>query len=69
MRFEEAEERDFHGEGEDHNPLVTTETNGELTRWTYADRSVGWKLRNRFLADYEQDQFEEAYQMGAQCER
>ena len=63
MRLDEREAKDIHDENDD-NPVVTTETNGDVTRFAYEDGSTGWKLRNGFLADYEQDRYEDIYQMG-----
>ena len=63
MRLDEKERNDIHDE-DDADTLVNTETNGSLTRYTYENTDIAWKRTNRFLIDYEQDLYEEAYQMG-----
>ncbi len=62
-KLDERDRLDIHDE-DDSNPVVSTTTNGDVTRYTYKDGSTGWNLRDRFLADYEQDRCEEIYQMG-----
>ena len=62
-RLDDREANDVHDE-DDNNPVVNTETNGDVTRFVYQDGSTGWKLRDRFLAEYEQDWCENIYQMG-----
>jgi len=52
---------------DDSEEVKTTEQGEQLTRWTYKDGEIGWKLSDRFLTDYEQDSYEEAYQMGWQA--
>ena len=63
MDIDERDRLDIHDEDDD-NPIVETTTNGDVTRYVYQDGSTGWKLHNCFLADYEQDRYEEIYQMG-----
>ena len=46
-------------------PLLVV-TNGELTRFEY-EGHISWSKRNRYLSDYEQDRYEEAFEMGVQA--
>ena len=62
-KLDERDRLDIHDE-DDSNPVVKTETNGDVTRYVYEDGSTGWKLRDRFLTEHEQDRYEEIYQMG-----
>ena len=63
MRLSEIEARDMHAH-EDDNPVVETERTLCLIRYTYKDGSVGWRTHDRYLTPYEQDCYEEAYELG-----
>ena len=67
MRLDEMERLDIHTEDDD-GP-VETETNGDITRYTYKDGTTGWKTRDRFLTESEQERLEEAYGMGMRAAR
>ena len=44
--------------------LVETESGETLIRETFKDGTSGWRITDRDLTEYEQDQCEEAYEMG-----
>ena len=63
MRLSEMDARDWN-EHEPENPVVETEQGECLARYTYKDGSIGWKARDRYLTDTEQDAYGEAYELG-----
>ena len=46
-------------------PLLVL-TLGELTRHEH-EGHISWSKRNRYLSEYEQDRYEEAFEMGVQA--
>ena len=47
-------------------PLLVL-TLGELTRCEYDNGFVSWQKANRFLSDYEQNLYENAFEMGVEA--
>ena len=70
MKLAEMEARDMCNEGQEPiNPIVETEVGETLTRYTYKDGSIGWKPKQAYLSESEQDTYEEAYDMGIKAAR
>ena len=71
----EGKERSLIPPDEPKSEYETVEKGEKLTRLTYRDDAgrlqATWGLnnRNRCLSEHEQDQFEDAYEMGAQAAR
>ena len=51
---------------EPEDPCILKLQSKGLTRWEYESGGYGWKKSDRFLAGYEADLYEEAYQLGLQ---
>ena len=55
---------DLHDD-EDANPIVETQQGALVGRYTYKDGTFGWvRWHGRSMSHYEQDQLEEAYDLG-----
>ena len=66
MRLAEMERLDIHDENEPEDPCILKLQSKGLARWEYESGGYAWKKNDRYLAPFEQDLYEEAYQLGLQ---
>lgn len=64
MKLAEMDRLDRHPEVEPENPVVETEKGDSVTRLTYKNGDSGWTSTRIHLFEHDQDELEEAYEMG-----